>query len=89
MEVMERTNMVKELTDRELEVVMTVFRSYETGLREATIYSKVIKIHNIFLSINRRIATFFAFARTQTACTNACMPTYMHSLTQTCMHEGT
>ena len=40
-EVMGRTDMVEELTDREMEVVMTVFRSYETGLREATIYSKV------------------------------------------------
>ena len=49
MEVMERTDMVEELTDREMEVVMTVFRSYETGLREATIYSKVINIHNILL----------------------------------------
>ena len=49
MEVMERTDMVEELTDREMEVVMTVFRSYETGLREATIYSKVINIHNLIL----------------------------------------
>ena len=41
MEIMGRTDMVEDLTDREMEVVMTVFRSYETGLREATIYSKV------------------------------------------------
>ena len=31
----------EELTEREMEVVMTVFKSYETGLREATIYPKV------------------------------------------------
>ena len=38
---MEENNAVEDLTERELEVVMTVFRSYETGLREATIYPKV------------------------------------------------
>ena len=32
---------VEELTEREMEVVMTVFKSHETGLREATIYPKV------------------------------------------------
>ena len=30
-----------ELTEAEMEVVMAVFKSYETGLREATIYPKV------------------------------------------------
>ena len=30
-----------DLTEQELEVVTTVFRNYETGLREATIYPKV------------------------------------------------
>ena len=30
-----------ELTEQEMEVVTTVFRNYETGLREATIYPKV------------------------------------------------
>ena len=30
-----------ELTEQELEVVTTVFRNYETGLREATIFPKV------------------------------------------------
>ena len=29
------------LTTAELEVVMAVFKSYETGVREATIYPKV------------------------------------------------
>ena len=29
------------LTEREMEAVTTVFRSFETGLREATIYTKV------------------------------------------------
>ena len=37
----ERTMAEEELTEREMEVVMTVFKSYETGLREATIYPKV------------------------------------------------
>ena len=32
---------LEELTEQEMDVVMTVFRSYETGLREATIYPKV------------------------------------------------
>ena len=30
-----------EMTEKELEVVTTVFRSFETGLREATILPKV------------------------------------------------
>lgn len=30
-----------ELTEAEMEVVMAVFKSFETGLREATIYPKV------------------------------------------------
>ena len=38
---MERNMAVEELTEREMEVVMTVFKTYETGLREATIYPKV------------------------------------------------
>ena len=32
---------VEELTNKEMEAVTTVFRSFETGLREATIYPKV------------------------------------------------
>ena len=32
-----------ELTEKEMDVVTTVFRSYETGLREATIMPKVIR----------------------------------------------
>ena len=32
------------LTQAELEVVMAVFKSYETGVREATIYPKVFVI---------------------------------------------
>ena len=39
--VMEKNKVVDELTEREMEVVMTVFKSHETGLREATIYPKV------------------------------------------------
>ena len=36
-----------DLTEQELEVVTTVFRNYETGLREATIYPKVrFGLHN-------------------------------------------
>ena len=38
---LERNMAVEELTEKEMEVVMTVFKSYETGLREATIYPKV------------------------------------------------
>ena len=36
------TNHVDQLTEKEMEDVTTVFRSMETGLREATIYPKVI-----------------------------------------------
>ena len=32
---------MEQLSQREMEVMMTVFRSFETGLREATIYPKV------------------------------------------------
>ena len=35
------TEQVEDLTEKEMEVMMTVFRSFETGLREATIYPKV------------------------------------------------
>ena len=31
----------EEMTEKEMEVVTTVFRNYETGLREATILPKV------------------------------------------------
>ena len=31
----------EELTEKELDVITSVFRSYETGLREATILPKV------------------------------------------------
>ena len=34
-----------ELTEKELDVITTVFRSYETGLREATIHPKVGKLY--------------------------------------------
>ena len=36
------TNHVDQLTQKEMEDITTVFRSMETGLREATIYPKVI-----------------------------------------------
>ena len=36
------TNHVDQLTEKEMEDVTTVFCSMETGLREATIYPKVI-----------------------------------------------
>ena len=39
---MERKNDMEDLTEREMEVLMTVFRSSETGLREASIYPKVL-----------------------------------------------
>ena len=32
---------LEELTEKEMEAITTVFRSFETGLREATIYPKV------------------------------------------------
>ena len=35
------TSEENELTEAEMEVVMAVFKSFETGLREATIYPKV------------------------------------------------
>ena len=38
---MEDNTAMEDLTEREMEVLMTVFRSFETGLREATIYPKV------------------------------------------------
>ena len=38
---MESREDMEDLTEREMEVMMTVFRSFETGLREATIYPKV------------------------------------------------
>ena len=37
------TNNPDMLTDRELEEVTAVFKSFETGLREATIHPKVIQ----------------------------------------------
>ena len=43
---MEKMNM-EDLTEGEMEVLMTVFRSFETGLREATIYPKVIAVDEI------------------------------------------
>ena len=51
-----------DLTEQELEVVTTVFRNYETGLREATIYPKVRSsfadtlIQFFFLSHRRTVA---------------------------------
>ena len=33
---------LEELSEKEMEAVTIVFRSFETGLREATIYAKVI-----------------------------------------------
>ena len=44
---------LEELSEREMEAVTTVFRSFETGLREATIYPKVD-----FKSINGGSITF-------------------------------
>ncbi|XP_023338087.1 calmodulin-beta [Eurytemora carolleeae] len=41
-----------ELSDREMEVVTTVFRSYETGLREATIYPKDLLAAMKMLGLN-------------------------------------
>ena len=40
-QVMGENKVLDELTEREMEVVTTVFKSFETGLREATIYPKV------------------------------------------------
>ena len=42
----------EELTEAELEFVTTVFKSFETGLREATIYPKVNLTFQSFLFIN-------------------------------------
>ena len=39
------TNNPDMLTDRELEEVTAVFKSFETGLREATIHPKVTQSH--------------------------------------------
>ena len=39
----EQEVMSEELTKREMEVITTVFKSFETGLREATILPKVIR----------------------------------------------
>ena len=35
---------LEELSEREMEAVTRVFRSFETGLREATIYPKVLLV---------------------------------------------
>ena len=43
---MERMSM-EDLTEREMEVLITVFRSFETGLREATIYPKVMAVYEV------------------------------------------
>ena len=43
---------LEELSEKELEAVTMVFRSFETGLREATIYSKVGEIIYLILMIN-------------------------------------
>ena len=40
-----------ELTEKELDVITTVFRSYETGLREATILPKVVSFINVVFRI--------------------------------------
>lgn len=40
-----------ELTEKELDVITTVFRSYETGLREATILPKVVSFINFVFRI--------------------------------------
>ena len=45
---------IEDLTEREMEVVMSVFKSFETGLREATIYPKVLNItHHFNTQFNR------------------------------------
>ena len=41
---------LEELSEKEMEAVTMVFRSFETGLREATIYAKVI-FHTFLSSI--------------------------------------
>ena len=50
---MEKNKVVDKLTEREMEVVMTVFKSYETGLREATIYPKVKFIKTVVDAENK------------------------------------
>ena len=44
---MENRNDMEDMSEREMEVLMTVFRSFETGLREATIYPKVKVVYEI------------------------------------------
>ena len=39
---------LKELSEKEMEAVTIVFRSFETGLREATIYTKVHSLGSRF-----------------------------------------
>ena len=50
--VAEVVGMPDSLTDREMEVVTTVFRSYETGLREATILSRDLHSAMKMLGLN-------------------------------------
>ena len=42
---------LEELSEKELEAVTAVFRSYETGLREATMHQKVWKRTKLVLEI--------------------------------------
>ena len=51
------TNHVDQLTKKELDDITTVFRSMETGLREATIYPKV----NMFNQTSAKCAISFDF----------------------------
>ena len=44
------TNHPTMLTEKELDDVTAVFRSFETGLREATIHPKVEELYKIILS---------------------------------------
>ena len=46
---------LEELSEKEIEAVTMVFRSFETGLREATIYSKVCDEQYPLCSILARI----------------------------------
>ena len=41
---------LEELSEKEIEAVTMVFRSFETGLREATIYAKVGEVIIFFIS---------------------------------------
>ena len=43
----DNVNDTEELTKREMECVTTVFKSFETGLREATISPKVVLLSHI------------------------------------------